>query len=312
MCKTGASRPADMSDLKILLFGKSGQLGAELECSLASLGRVVALSASSTDYCGDLENLVGIRNTVLSIRPQVVVNAAAWTDVEKAEAAPKVVRCVNALAPAVMAQAADQLGAWILHFSSDYVFGGHGVAPWTEGDAPGPLNVYGQSKLEGDRLVARHCSKHLIFRTSWLYSTRADGFAARILRGARERSMLDVVDDQIGSPTGADWVADVVALAVRRVLEGRTADMPGLYNLAASGYTSWHGYARFVVECALRTGWQLKVGPEVIRAVSSDGYPSIARRPLNSRLDTEKFRTVFGLECPFWQDGVERMVRGLE
>jgi dTDP-4-dehydrorhamnose reductase len=300
-----------MRALKILLFGKSGQLGTELSRSLASLGELVVLTAASTDYCGDLADPSGIGDSVRSIRPQIIVNAAAWTDVDKAEAAPEAVRRINTLAPAAMAQAAGQLDSWMLHFSSDYVFDGSGERPWTEGDPPEPLNVYGRSKFEGDKLVVLNCPKHLIFRISWLYSARSDGFAARILRQARERDTLDVVADQIGAPTGADWIADIAARVLGRIAEGSTADLPGLYHLAASGHTSWHCYARFVLECAQRAGRQLRSGPDAIRAVASEAYPSTARRPHNSRLDTSKFRTAFGLACPPWQEGVERLVREL-
>ena len=296
--------------MKILLFGKDGQLGRELQRSLGTLGELVALHAGSTDFCGDLKDLAGVSDTVHAVRPDVVVNAAAWTDVDQAEAAPELVRTVNALAPGALAQAAASVSAWFVHYSSDYVFDGSGHRPWKEADPPHPLNVYGKSKLEGETLVAASCSRHLIFRTSWMYSVHGDNFARKILRQARKGAQLKVVDDQMGAPTGADLVADMTAHAIECAMERR--GLQGLYHLAASGQISWHGYARFVIDCALRAGWELKATVDSIEAVPSSAYSASAMRPLNSRLDTTKFQSAFNVVLPEWQQGVKRMLMELK
>lgn len=296
--------PAEGCFLKILLFGKDGQLGRELQRSLGALGELVALNAGSTDFCGDLNDLAGVSDTVFAVRPDVVINAAAWTDVDQAETMPALVRTVNALAPAALAKAAAGVNAWLVHYSSDYVFDGSAHRPWRETDMPCPLNVYGQSKLEGETLVAANCVHHLIFRTSWMYSVHGDNFAGKILRQARNGAKLTVVDDQIGAPTGADLVADMTAHAIECAMRRR--GLQGLYHLAASGQTSWYGYACFVIDCALRAGWELKATVDSIEAVPSSAYPASAMRPLNSRLDTAKFQSAFNVVLPQWQQGVQR------
>ena len=189
--------------MKILLLGKNGQLGWELQRSLAPLGELIALDRHSTDLCGDLANLQGLAATVQRAQPDVIVNAAAYTAVDKAESEPELARLINALAPGVLAQEAHKLGAWLLHYSTDYVFDGSGSQPWREADTPAPLSVYGQTKLEGEQLIAAHCSRHLVFRTSWVYAARGGNFAKTMLRLAQERERLTVIDDQFGAPTGA-------------------------------------------------------------------------------------------------------------
>ena len=296
--------------MKILLFGKNGQLGRELKPRLEAVGEVVAPDRESTDFCGDLCDLEGIANTVLESRADVVVNAAAYTDVDAAETAAGQARVVNALAPGAMAKAADRNHAWMLHFSTDYVFDGSGERAWSELDEAKPLNVYGQTKLEGDRLVAQNCGKHLILRTSWLYSLHGRNFPKSVLARARQSRHLDVVDDQIGSPTDAAWLADMALLAL-----GRAMNRPGLggiYNLAAAGHISRHDFAVFMLGCAQRAGFTLQLGPDAVKAVSSTGHAGAARRPLNSRLDTSKFQAAFDVTLPRWQPGVEALVRGLE
>lgn len=295
--------------MRILLFGKDGQLGCELQRSLARLGEVLALHAGSTDLCGDLRDLAGVRDTVFAVRPDVVVNAAAITDVDKAEARPELTYRVNASAPGVLARAAMEVNAWFVHYSSDYVFDGSGNRPWKEADLACPLNVYGRAKLEGDTLVGRNCSQHLIFRPSWMYSARGNNFVKNILRQAQVRKHLVVVDDQIGAPTGADLVADITARAIEQAVI--RPHLQGLYHLAASGYVSWHGYARFVVDRALKAGWELSATVDSIEAVPSSAYPASARRPQNSRLDTIKLQSSFDVVLPEWQQGVERMLLDL-
>lgn len=297
--------------LKILLFGKNGQIGWELQRSLAPLGQVCALGLDSTDLCGDLNNLPGLTETVLEVKPDIIVNAAAYTAVDKAESEPELARAINALAPGALAQAAQRTGAWLVHYSTDYVFDGSGNQPWKETDTPSPLSVYGKTKLEGDQLIAARCAKHLIFRTSWVYAARGDNFAKSILKLAMEGDQLTVINDQVGAPTGADLVADVTAHVLRHVLSDRLANRQGysgLYHLAAQGETSWHGYAQFVVAHARRSGAALKTDVANIEPVTASAFPMPARRPCNSRLDTGKLRATFGVTLPAWQQGVERML----
>lgn len=296
--------------MKILLFGKNGQVGWELQRSLAPLGEVIALDRHSSAHCGDLSDLAGLRKTVQDLRPDVIVNAAAHTAVDKAESEPELARTLNALAPGALAQAAQSVGAWLLHYSTDYVFDGSGDKPWIETDGTGPLSVYGQSKLEGERLIQAQCDKHLIFRTSWVYAARGGNFAKTMLRLAKERETLSVIDDQFGAPTGAELLADVSAHALRQVLHPQCPrpDLAGIYHLSAAGVTSWHGYAQFVLQAALDAGVELKAGPLNVLAVPTTSYPTPARRPLNSRLDASRLEYEFGLTLPPWQQGVLRML----
>ncbi len=289
--------------MKILLFGKGGQVGWELQRSLAPLAEIVALDHDSEGLCGSFVDLAGLAKTVRRVAPQVIVNAAAYTAVDKAEAEPELARTINALAPGVLADEAQKLGAWLVHYSTDYVFDGSGEQPWREADATGPLSVYGKTKREGELAVAR-CAKHLIFRTSWVYGVHGANFIKTMLRLATEREALNVIDDQIGAPTGAELLADVTALTLRSAASH--PDLAGLYHLAARGETSWHGYARFVIEAARRAGQPIRVAPEAIAAIPTSAYPTAARRPLNSRLSTAKLENAFGLHLPQWQTGVER------
>lgn len=292
--------------MKILLFGKNGQVGWELQRSLAPLGEVVALSSGSRELCGDFTNLEGIAQTVRTVAPDVIVNAAAHTAVDQAESEPELARALNALAPGVLAQEAQRSGAWLIHYSTDYVFDGSGDTPWQETDPTGPLNVYGQTKLEGEAAIRDSGCNHLIFRTSWVYAARGGNFAKTMLRLTRERDSLSVINDQIGAPTGADLLADVTAHALHAAMQ--RPELGGLYHLAASGQTSWYDYARFVIDHARQAGIDIKVAPEAIQPVPTSAFPTAARRPLNSRLDTRKLQTTFGLRLPPWQDGITRML----
>ena len=294
--------------MKIFLLGKGGQVGWELQRSLAPLGELIALEFDSTDYCGDFTNLAGLAETVRQVKPDVIVNAAAHTAVDKAESEPELVRTINALAPGVLADEAEKLGAWLIHYSTDYVFNGSGTTPWKESDATGPLGVYGQTKLEGEQAVMR-CSRHLIFRTSWVFAARGANFAKTMLRLAKERDQLKVIADQIGAPTGAELLADVTAHAIRTVqIRPDGQKLAGLYHLAAAGETSWHGYAQFVIERAQAHGETLKVSPDKVLPITTADYPTPAKRPANSRLDTTKLQSTFGLVLPDWRSGVERML----
>jgi dTDP-4-dehydrorhamnose reductase len=294
--------------MKILLFGKNGQVGWELQRSLAPLGELVILDRHSKDFCGDLSDLDGIRDTVQKVRPQVIVNAAAYTAVDKAESDAGTAHTVNAEAPGVLAQAADAAGAWLVHYSTDYVFDGSGSKPWEETDPTGPLSVYGRTKLEGEQRIAARCARHLILRTSWVYAARGGNFAKTMLRLAAERDRLTVVSDQFGAPTGADLLADVTAHMLRSALSGPAAGFAGIYHVAAAGETSWHGYARFVLDCAAESGRALKASPGNVDPVATSAFPTPAQRPHNSRLNTAKLRGAFGLQLPAWQQGVARML----
>ena len=292
--------------MKILLLGKNGQLGWELQRSLAPLGDVIALDRHSQDFCGDLSNLPGLADTVRALRPDVIVNAAAHTAVDKTESEPELARSLNALAPGVLAQEAHKLGAWLVHYSTDYVFDGSGSRPWVETDTPAPLGVYGETKLEGERLVAGYCERHLMFRTSWVYAARGGNFAKTMLRLAQERERLTVIDDQWGAPTGADLIADVTAHAVRQVLQ-RPQDA-GLYHLAAQGETTWNRYAKHVIAQAQRAQPAIKIVASEVAAVPTSAFPTPAQRPHNSRLDCTRLQSIFGLTLPAWQQGVDRML----
>ncbi|QHJ00178.1 dTDP-4-dehydrorhamnose reductase [Xylophilus rhododendri] len=291
--------------MKVLLLGKGGQVGWELQRALAPLGEIVALDHDSTDWFADFSQPARLAETVAAIRPDVIVNAAAHTAVDKAESEPELARRINAEAPAVLARAAAGLGALLVHYSTDYVFDGSGDAPRDESAPTGPLSVYGQTKLEGEQAIQQACPKHLIFRTSWVYAARGGNFAKTMLRLGRERDRLTVIDDQIGAPTGAELLADATAHAIRATLADPSK--AGLYHLVAGGQTSWNGYARFVLETARMLGIEIKATD--VEAVPTTAFPTPAKRPLNSRLDTGKFQRTFGLALAPWQSGVERMLR---
>lgn len=290
--------------MRILLFGKSGQVGWELQRSLAPLGELVALDFDSQDLCGNFANLDGLASTVRQVRPDIIVNAAAHTAVDKAESESDFARTLNALAPGVLAVEAAKLGAVLLHYSTDYVFDGTGSAPRAEDAATGPLSVYGRTKLEGEQLIQQSGCRHLIFRTSWVYAARGGNFAKTMLKLATERETLSIIDDQVGAPTGADLLADVSAHAILRLQ--REPEVSGLYHLVADGETSWYNYAQFVFELAKGKGCELKLLNA--RPIPTSAYPTPATRPLNSRLATTKLCDAFGLSLPHWQVGVRRML----
>jgi dTDP-4-dehydrorhamnose reductase len=292
--------------MRILLFGKGGQVGWELQRSLAPLGELIALDIDSREHCGDFSRLDDIAHTVRAIAPDVIVNAAAYTAVDKAESEPELVRTINALSPGILAREARKLGSWLIHYSTDYVFDGSGSKPWVENDLAGPLSVYGSTKLEGEEAIRASGCRHLIFRTSWLYAARGGNFVRTMLRLAQERDKLTVIDDQIGAPTGADLLADVTAHAIRMALQ--QPELSGLYHLVAGGETSWHGYACYALNLARQAGVKLNVSAENVIPVPTSAYPLPARRPLNSRLDTRKLQTTFDVHLPAWQAGVARML----
>ncbi len=293
--------------MKILLFGKNGQVGWELQRALAPLGEVVALDArGSGALWGDFGQPQQLAATVRTVAPDVIVNAAAYTAVDKAESEPDLAMAINATAPSVLAREAAARGAWLVHYSTDYVFDGSGTRPWREDDATGPLNVYGRTKLEGENAIRESGCRHLILRTSWVYAARGNNFAKTMLRLAQERERLKVIDDQIGAPTGADLLADVTAHALRAAVGNPS--LGGTYHAAASGEVSWHGYAGHVIEFARSAGKGVRVAPDAIEAVPSSEFATAAKRPHNSRMDSGKLIAAFGLAMPHWELGVERML----
>ena len=293
-------------DLKILLFGANGQVGWELQRSLSPLGELISLDRHSTKLCGDLTDLTGISDTVRQVAPDVIVNAAAYTAVDKAESDVESAHIVNAVAPGVLAQAASAAGAWLVHFSTDYVFDGSGSKPWVETDPTSPLNVYGKTKLEGEQRIASHCTKHLIFRTSWVYAARGSNFAKTMLRLSQERETLNVINDQFGAPTGADLIADVTAHAIYNTM--RKPVKAGLYHLAASGETTWFEYAKYVVNQSIHKQAAPEIIVKKINPVATNTFPTAALRPHNSRLNTAKLQQTFDIRPVPWQHGVARML----
>jgi dTDP-4-dehydrorhamnose reductase len=293
--------------VKILLLGKNGQVGWELQRSLAPLGDLVALDFDSPGpLAADFSRPETLAATVRAVAPDVIVNAAAHTAVDKAESEPDLARALNATAPGVLAREAAANGAWLMHYSTDYVFNGSGTQPWREDSPTGPLSVYGRTKLEGEELIRASGCKHVILRTSWVYGARGGNFAKTMLKLAQERERLTVINDQFGAPTGADLLADLTAHLLRASRE--RIDMSGTYHAAAAGETTWHGYATHVIEFARASGVALKVSPGSIEPVATSAFPTPARRPHNSRLDTRRLREAFGFQLPDWRNGVDRML----
>ena len=292
--------------MKILLFGKNGQVGWELQRSLAVLGEVTAVDWDGTEHCGDFANTEGVLATVRALQPDVIVNAAAHTAVDKAESEPERARVLNATTPGQIALEAARLGAWLIHYSTDYVFDGSGSRPWTEADAPAPLSVYGQTKWEGEQAIQASGCQHLILRTSWVYAARGHNFAKTMLRLASERERLAVINDQWGAPTSAELRADITAHAITHLQ--RHPQDGGLYHCTASGETHWHGYASYVIAQARSLAparpWQV----QEIAPVATSAFPTPAQRPLNSRLNCTKLETTFGLQLPHWEKSVARML----
>lgn len=295
--------------MHILLFGAGGQLGGELLRTLGVLGDVTALSRDDADL-GDPASLSAI---VRSHRPNVVVNAAAYTAVDRAESEHELAHAVNAAAPAALARASDEVGACMVHYSTDYVFDGTKTGAYREDDATAPLSVYGRTKLDGERAVTASCARHLVFRTSWVYSARGTNFVRTILRLAAERDSLNVVADQHGTPTAAGLLAAATVRALRPLASAPASDARwGVYHVTAIGDTTWHGFARHIVERARSLGMPLRVAPDAVRAITTAEYPVPARRPANSRLDTSKFRATFDGEFEHWTTGVNHVLAELK
>jgi dTDP-4-dehydrorhamnose reductase len=305
--------------MKILLLGKNGQVGQALRRTLAPLGELVALDRTqgSAGLCGDLGQPEALAATIRQLRPDVIVNAAAYTAVDKAESEPEKARLINAHAPEVLAREAEALGAWLVHYSTDYVFNGSGTEPWQETDATAPLNVYGQSKLEGELRVQAACTRHLIFRTSWVYAAHGNNFAKTMLKLAQERERLTVINDQWGAPTGAELIASVTAAAIQKVTakdslkanqDANKAALAGIYHLVAAGETNWHAYASHVISQAKALRPDMPWAVQEIAPVPSSAFVTAAQRPHNSRLNTHKLQAAFGISLPDWQQGVDSML----
>jgi dTDP-4-dehydrorhamnose reductase len=292
--------------LKILVTGKLGQVGFELQRALAPLGQVVAVGHAECD----LTDPEGIRQLVRRVAPDVIVNPAAYTAVDKAESDSATAFAVNTQAPHVIGEEAAKLGALVVHYSTDYVFDGSKDGPYVEDDLPDPQSIYGRSKLDGERALMAANPQHLILRTSWVVGAHGSNFAKTMLRLAAERDRLTVVSDQFGAPTSAALLADLTAHLVRQHQLTHSGAFPyGIYHVAAGGETNWCDYARFVIAEALAVGMSLKVTPETVFPLTTADYPTPAKRPANSRLDTSRFRDTFGLHLPTWQEGVRHVLQ---
>lgn len=295
--------------MKILLLGKDGQVGWELQRALAPLGELRACGRAEAD----LSEPESLRGLVRAFAPDIIVNAAAYTAVDKAEDDEVAARICNAVAPGVLAEEAAACGAWLVHYSTDYVFDGSKKGAWVETDAVNPLSVYGHTKYDGEQRIRASGAKHLILRTSWVFAPRGGNFAKTMLRLAKERETLSVVADQYGAPTGAELLADATALALHRIssMRGDARSLVGTYHLAASGNTTWHAYAQYVLAQAQAHGAVLKAGTDSVQPIASSAFPTPAVRPANSRLDCTKFCASFGLVLPDWRHHVNRLVAEL-
>lgn len=292
--------------MKILLTGKNGQVGFELQRALAPLGEVVAVDQHECD----LSNPDAIRQLVAKVAPQVIINPAAYTAVDKAESEPHLAQAINGTAPGVFGEEAARLGALVIHYSTDYVFDGCVSGAYLESDTPNPQSVYGKSKLAGEKALQASGADHLIFRTSWVFGAHGANFAKTMLRLAAEREGLKIVADQFGAPTSAALLADVTAQVLGQYKrDGRTGFPFGLYHLVAGGCTTWHEYAQTVVRAALAAGKPLKLTADDIVPITTADYPLPAPRPANSRLDTQRLRETFGLELPAWQSGLGHVLQ---
>lgn len=290
--------------MKLLLTGKNGQVGFELQRALAVLGEVIAIDSEDCDLADE----AAIRRVVRTTRPDVIVNPAAYTAVDKAESEPNLAQAINAHAPGVLAEEAKALGALLVHYSTDYVFDGTKLDAHHESDTPNPSSVYGATKLAGERAIAAAGCRHLILRTSWVVGAHGGNFAKTMLRLAGERDTLTVVADQYGAPTSAALLADLTAHLVREA-QRTPADFPyGLYHAVAAGETNWHGYACHVIERARTAGKAIRVAPDAIKAITTSDYLTPAKRPANSRLDTSLLRETFGLHLPDWKIGVDHIL----
>jgi dTDP-4-dehydrorhamnose reductase len=295
--------------MNILLLGANGQLGHQLSTELLALGPVKALTRAQADLSDPVKLREALQTTAALFVPDVIVNAAAYTAVDKAETDTAQAMAVNAQSVGVLAEFAQSVGACLVHYSTDYVFDGSGTQPWAEDDAVAPMSVYGQTKYLGEQAIAKKCQKHLVLRTSWVVGAHGGNFLKTMLRLATERESLRVVADQVGAPTSTQLLADTT-VALLRAMQGANPDDArwGVFHLAPAGETTWHGYAQHVVAGALARGAKLKAGVNDVHPISTAEYPLPAPRPLNSRLNTEKIQRTFGLSLPSWQSGVDAIL----
>lgn len=290
---------------RVLVTGATGQVGFELKRSLAGLAHVVALDRAQLN----LAKPAAIGPALDALQPDLIINPAAYTAVDRAESEPELARAVNAVAPGELARWAAAHGAWMVHYSTDYVFDGTKQGAWTEDDTPNPQSVYGRTKLAGEDAVRAANPRHIILRTSWVYGAHGANFLKTMLRLAAERDALSVVADQVGAPTGAALIADISTRFAARLLGRDAADAaPGTYHLAAAGEASWYDYARHVVAGAAARGATLRLAPDAIRPIATEDYPLPAPRPRNSRLDCHKLEAALGLELRPWQGGVNAVL----
>jgi len=298
----------------VLLFGANGQVGHALQTSLRRLGNVTACTREQIDFSQSPEVVVAaLKLLTQQYKPSIVVNATAYTAVDRAQAEPELALRINATAPGLIAGAAQDAGACVVHFSTDYVFKGDKSEPYVETDPTDPRSVYGQSKLDGERAVASACARHLIFRTSWVVGAHGGNFLKTMLKLAQERDALNVVSDQVGAPTSVNLLATVTTQILQVLVEQSSTDPRwGLYHLAASGYTNWHAYACYVIARARAAGWPIKIQDQAINPIATKDYPVAAPRPLNSRLDTQKLCRAFNLVLPEWRVGVDEVLQALK
>ena len=298
----------------ILLFGANGQVGHALQSSLARLGEVTACTRDQIDFSQSPEAIAAtLKALTQRYQPTILVNATAYTAVDRAQTEAELAQRINAVAPDLLAQAAQDAGACMVHFSTDYVFKGDKPEPYVETDLTDPQSVYGQSKLDGERAVANACARHLIFRTSWVVSDHGGNFLKTMLKLAQERDVLNVVSDQVGAPTSANLLASVTTQVLQALVEQPFNDPRwGLYHLVASGHTNWHAYACYVIAQARAAGWPIKIQEQAIHPIATKDYPVAAPRPLNSRLDTHKLCRVFDLTLPEWRVGVDEVLQALK
>jgi dTDP-4-dehydrorhamnose reductase len=291
--------------MKILLLGKNGQVGWELHRALPQLGEIVAFDFPDIDYARPLT----LRPLIRTVKPDIVVNAVAFTAVEKAEVEEKKARLVNATAPSVLAEETERLGSLLVHYSTEYVFDGKKPKPYAEDDAPNPLTVYGQTKLAGDQAVVQGCSRHFIFRTAWMYGARGQNYMRTMLSLTRENKTIRIVKDQVGAPTWAKGVAQGTAFVLAKLpLIRNSAKVYGIYNMAASGETTWMGFAEALFREASKEN--LCVKPELKPILSSE-YPGAVQRPLNSLLSGSKLHETFGIRLPDWEETLPLVIAEL-
>ncbi len=292
--------------MKILLTGRDGQVGFALHKKLSTLGEVIATDRKTLDFL----DIDAIKQFVDEVRPQIIINAAAYTAVDKAESEPDLAYKINALAPKILAEKATQFDIPLINFSTDYVFDGLKKEAYVENDLIQPLSVYGKTKAEGEDAVRQH-PKHIILRTSWVFGSHGYNFLKTVLRLLEERNQLSMVSDQIGSPTSAFSLADVTFKIIDTLIKDPTFKDYGTYHATNVGETNWYDFALFILSEANTLGFPINIEPNVIKPITTSEYPTPASRPLNSRLNTDKLKKTFMLELPHWQDEVKKVLRAL-